>query len=199
MFFAGDSMPGDPIAMITRIALAMLSLVSFSFADPPDHAKAHGWRKKHDARYVGYTGREWEHDYGVIEGRCNRKEIGTVVGGVVGGVIGSRVSEGDQRTVAIIIGSVLGAVVGRQIGRELDDSDRACIGHALELAKPGQSVRWLNDATGVSYSVTPLTVASHSSSCRDFTFVATLGNKKENTKRRACRNADGAWSVTTKG
>ncbi len=164
-------------------------------ADPPDHAKAHGWRKKHDARYVGYTGREWDHDYGVIEGHCDRKAIGTVVGGIVGGVIGSRVGEGDNRTVAIIVGSVLGAAIGRHIGREIDESDRACIGHALELAKPGQSVRWLNDATGVTYVVTPLTAASKNASCRDFTFVAMVGSKKEKSKQRACRADAGAWAV----
>jgi surface antigen len=181
---------------LARFVLAILALASFSsFADPPDHAKAHGWRKKHDPHYVGYTGHEWERDYGVIEGRCNRKEIGTVVGGVVGGVIGSRVGEGDHRTVAIIVGSVLGAVVGRQIGRELDDSDRACIGHALELAKPGQSVRWLNETSGVSYVVTPVTAAEKNGACRDFNFTATAGKKKENSKRRACRAADGAWSI----
>ncbi|HEU4654133.1 MAG TPA: RT0821/Lpp0805 family surface protein [Steroidobacteraceae bacterium] len=164
-------------------------------ADPPDHAKAHGWRKKHDAHYVGYTGREWDRDYGVIEGHCDRKAIGTVLGGIVGGVIGSRVGEGDNRTVAIIVGSVLGAAIGRHIGRELDESDRACIGHALELAKPGQSVRWLNDVSGVTYVVTPLTAASKNGSCRDFTLVAMAGGKKENSKQRACRKDAGAWSV----
>jgi surface antigen len=164
-------------------------------ADPPDHAKAHGWRKKHDARYVGYTGREWDHDYGVIEGHCNRKEIGTVAGGVVGGVIGSQVGDGDNRAVAIIIGAALGGLVGHEIGRELDNSDRACIGHALELARPGQSVRWLNDTTGASYVVTPLKVSDDKSSCREFTFTATAGKKKENSKQRACRTSDGAWSI----
>src|SRR5687768_11099143 len=120
-----------------------------ALSDPPDHAKAHGWRKKHDPAYVGYTGREWERDYGVIEGSCHRKEIGTVLGAVVGGAIGSQVGDGSGRTVAIIVGSVLGAVIGREIGRDLDDGDRACIGHSLELAKPGQSVRWVNDVSKV--------------------------------------------------
>ena len=183
----------------TLIGTLMIAVITTSvYADPPDHAKAHGWRKKHDARYVGYTGREWEHDYGVVEGHCDRKEIGTVVGGIVGGVIGSRVGDGDNRAVAIIVGSVLGAVVGRQIGRELDDSDRACVGHALELAKPGQSVRWLNDATGVSYVVTPLTVADKNNACRDFTFIAAAGSKKETSKQRACRGADGEWSIASR-
>jgi surface antigen len=184
-----------PRKLIGALWIAATLVTASVMADPPDHAKAHGWRKKHDARYVGYTGREWDHDYGVVEGHCDRKEIGTVLGGVTGGVIGSRLGEGDHRTVAIIVGTVLGAVIGRQIGRELDNSDRACIGHALELAKPGQSVRWLNDATGVSYVVTPLTIPQKNGACREFTFTAAGGGKKETSRQRGCRDAEGAWDI----
>jgi len=95
-----------------RIVVVIATLVCLpALADPPDHAPAHGWRKKHDPAYVGYTGREWEHDYGIVEGHCNRDDIGTVIGAVVGGAIGSKVGEGSNRAVAIVVGSVLGAVV----------------------------------------------------------------------------------------
>ena len=47
--------------------------------------------------------------------------------------------EQDGKTVAIILGTVIGAVVGNRIGKSLDESDRGCIGHALELA-PNQMV-----------------------------------------------------------
>jgi surface antigen len=164
-------------------------------ADPPDHAKAHGWRKKHDARYVGYQGREWDRDYGVLEGTCNRKEIATVVGAVVGGAIGSQVGDGSGRTVAIIVGSVLGAVVGREIGRDLDDADRACVGHALELAKAGQSVRWLNEKTGVNYLMAPLAAANSNDPCRSYQLTATLDGKSRSSKGQACRTGDGTWKV----
>ena len=92
-------------ALKTALVTALLLAGAAAIADPPDHAKAHGWRKKNDPRYVGYTGREWERDYGVLEGTCNRKEIGTVLGAVVGGAIGSQVGDGSGRTVAIIVGS----------------------------------------------------------------------------------------------
>ena len=87
---------------LLKTACAAL-LCAFVFAstpalsDPPDHAKAYGWRKKHDPRHVGYTGREWERDYGVREGSCQRKAIGTVVGAVAGGVIGSQIGDGTGR------------------------------------------------------------------------------------------------------
>ena len=66
-------------------------------ADPPDHAPAHGWRKKHDPDYRGYRGhggREWERDYGVLNGRCSAEAVGAVVGGAIGGVVGSGIGEG---------------------------------------------------------------------------------------------------------
>jgi surface antigen len=165
-------------------------------ADPPDHAPAHGWRKKHDPAYVGYTGRQWEHDYGIVEGHCNRDDIGTVLGAVVGGAIGSRVGEGNERTVAIIVGSVLGAVIGRQIGRDLDERDRACVGHSLELVKVGQKVRWVNDQTRVNYLLTPLAAGkSDPRDCRRFTLKATLDGKSRTSESRACRTGDGTWTI----
>lgn len=165
-----------------------------AYSDPPDHAKAHGWRKKHDPRYVGYTGGGWEEDYGVREGTCNRKAIGTVVGAVLGGVVGSQVGDGDNRTVAIIVGSVLGGVIGREIGEELDEGDRGCVGHALELGEVGRSVRWVNDRTHVSYVLTPLAInAKDPKNCRRFKLQATAGKKQQASDGRACRDSAGIW------
>ena len=179
-------------------ALVMMFSACVTLADPPDHAKAHGWRKKHDPRYVGYTGRNWERDYGIIEGSCNRKEIGTVIGAVVGGAIGSQVGDGDGRVVAIIVGSVLGAVVGREIGRDLDDGDRACVGHALELAKVGQPIRWVNEKTKVNYVLTALAAAAgDTKDCRRFTIKASRDGKSQTSKGRACRGGDGSWKMTS--
>lgn len=184
--------------LVRTLGLTLMFTASVSLADPPDHAKAHGWRKKHDPHYVGYTGRNWERDYGVVAGNCNRKEIGTVVGAVIGGAIGSQVGDGNGRTVAIIVGSVLGAVVGREIGRDLDEGDRACVGHALELAKSGQPVRWLNEQTRVNYVLTPLAAAAgDSKDCRRFTIRATHEGKSKTSKGRACRGAEGNWKMAS--
>jgi surface antigen len=176
------------------LAFGLILASSVALADPPAHAKAHGWRKKH----VGYTGGSWERDYGIIEGNCNRKEIGTVIGAVVGGAVGSQIGDGSGRTVAIIVGSVLGAVVGREIGRDLDEGDRGCVGHALELAKPGQPVRWLNEQTKVSYVLTPLApAAGDSKDCRRFSIKATRDSKSQTSKGRACRSGDGSWQMAS--
>ena len=174
------------------VGVALLATTA-ALAEPPDHAKAHGWRKKHDPNYVGYTGRVWERDYGVVEGTCNRKEIGTVLGAVVGGAIGSQVGDGTGRTVAIIVGSVLGAAIGREIGRDLDEGDRGCVGHALELAKAGQRVRWVNESTGVTYVITPQAPARQGDACRSYKLSATRDGKSTSHDGKACRANDGTW------
>ena len=179
---------------------ALLGLATFAsgvaLSDPPDHAKAHGWRKKNDPRYVGYTGRNWERDYGVLAGNCNRKEIGAVLGAAVGGAIGSQVGEGDARPIAIIVGSALGALIGREIGRDLDDGDRACIGHILELGTVGRSVRWNNERTNVSYLLTPASMdARDPKNCRRFNLKATLEGKAKTSTGRACRDPSGNWKL----
>jgi outer membrane lipoprotein SlyB len=184
------------LSLALFLAFAVVGTSNVALSDPPDHAKAHGWRKKNDKRYVGYTGRDWERDYGVLEGSCNRKEIGTVAGAVIGGVIGSKVGE-DNRPVAIIVGAVLGAVIGREIGRDLDEGDRACVGHALELGKIGQPIRWVNDQTRVSYILTPLAIdARDPKSCRRFKIDAAHDGKARSSNQLACRDSTGAWKIS---
>ena len=179
-------------------ALALGIAAPLAIAEPPAHAPAHGWRKKNDPNYVGYTGRKWDKDYGVIGGRCNREAVGTVLGGVVGGAIGSTVGKDDTRRVAIVVGTVLGAVIGAQIGREFDDADRACVGHALELAAEGKPVTWANPQTGASYAVTPTRGYKEGrTSCREFTTVVTAKGRKETATDRACRTGDGTWKIVS--
>lgn len=182
--------------LFRKIFLAAgLGMVLTALADPPPHAPAHGWRKKNDPHYVGYTGHKWEHDYGIIDGRCNRAAIGTVVGGAIGGAIGSRVGEGSDRTVAIVVGTVLGAVIGREIGKELDEADRACIGHGFELARDGQAVRWLNERTGVTYVLTPSAPKRKDAGCRNYKLQLSVGGKTKLQEGRACRKGEGDWQL----
>jgi surface antigen len=178
--------------------LVLASLLATSvtaLADPPAHAPAHGWRKKNDARYVGYTGGGWERDYGVIDGRCDRDAIGAVLGGVAGGAIGSQIGDGSGRTVAIIAGTVIGAIIGHEIGERLDEKDRACMGHALELAKDGVGVRWSNPSLGISYVLTPVGAKTKEAGCRNFKLQMTGKGKSESRDARACRKSDGTWEL----
>jgi surface antigen len=181
---------------MTKTILALLALALLPTpapADPPPWAPAHGWRKKNDPNYVGYTGKKWEKDYGVLEGTCNTQAVGAVVGTVVGGAIGSRHGNDSNRPVAILVGGVLGAVIGAKIGRAIDDSDRGCMGHALELAGERNTVRWQNDA-GVRYELTPTrNVGDRASPCREFVTKVSSGRVSDAVKGVACRRANGEW------
>lgn len=174
------------------IAVAALVLAAPAWADPPPHAKAYGWRKKNDPNYVGYTGKAWPQDYGVISGRCQTDVILGVAGAAVGGVIGSQVGNGTGRTVATIAGVALGAIVGSSIGRQLDKSDEACIGHSLELVPPGQPVRWIS-TTGTAYTLIP--VKDVGEDCRSFKLEAAAEGKRSFGTRVACRSGDGVWKL----
>lgn len=186
-----------------KIAHLMLALIGFAllipisptaYADPPPWAPAHGWRKKHDPDYTGYSGEHWDDDYGVIEGTCNRDKIGAVLGGMVGGAIGSTVAKGDGKAVAIILGSVLGAVVGHQIGEEMDKADRACIGHALELAADRRTVVWDNPQSGLSYHVTPIRgMDMDGRKCREYDLAVHGNGVDEKRREKACQVSEGTW------
>ena len=166
-------------------------------AEPPPHAKAHGWRKKNDPNYVGYTGKKWEKDYGVVEGRCNSAAVGAAIGGVAGGVIGAQTS-GENRPVAIILGTAIGAIIGHKIGQEIDSGDRGCMGHALELAGEKKTVAWTNKATGVSYRLTPTRgFKEGGTTCREFVTQLSSGKKKDSVKGVACRRGNGDWDFRT--
>ena len=184
----------------TRLAFVVLLSLGFlpvpSPADPPPWAPAHGWRKKNDPNYVGYTGKKWDKDYGVIDGRCNNAAVGAVLGGVVGGALGSRVSSKEERPVAILVGGVLGAVIGAKLGQKIDESDRGCWGHALELAGEKKTVVWTNQATGVSYRLTPTRNFQEGGlPCREFSTRVSAGSRRDTVKGVACRQGEGEWEI----
>ena len=178
------------------VLLALIASWSASaLAQPPRHAPAHGWRKKNDESYVGYSGRQWTHDFEIASGRCNREEIATVVGGIVGGAIASRVAE-ENRTIATIIGIAAGAFVGNRIGEKLDDADRGCVAHALEIGEPGRTVAWTNEATGISYELSPGAPRERNgSSCREFRIVTVDGRDRSSSVGIACQPQPGVWQI----
>jgi surface antigen len=177
------------------IALLLAAAALPALADPPAHAPAHGWRKKQNAHYVGRTGVAWEQDFEISSGRCNRDAIGAVVGGVVGGVIANRVGD-EHRAVATIIGIAAGALIGHRIGEELDERDRGCFGHALELGEAGKPVIWTNESTGVRYELSPgADRQRNGATCREFTLVAAEGSDRSSRRGLACQSQPGAWQI----
>jgi surface antigen len=179
-----------------RAMLALLiALPCIAMASPPPWAPAHGWRKKHDPAYAGYSGRHWDKDYGVTLGRCDRAAVGAVLGGVAGGVIGHEVGKDSNKAVATVIGAVIGATIGAEIGRQMDKTDRSCVGHSLELAGPGKTVAWTNHNTGITYRLTPAGRSDAATGCRQFRLTATGGFGLSEGRTVACPANDGIWNL----
>lgn len=171
------------------LALAALLAAGPVLADPPNHAPAHGYYKNKDKKvrhYQGKSGVTYVHDYGISSGRCNRDEIGAVIGGVTGAAVGGQIAGRDDRLVGMVVGGVLGAVVGHAVGESMDDRDRACMGHALELGRPGMPVEWRHD--GHQYHFTPRGDARDG--CRNATIVVD-GRKPRDIL--ACPAGRGEW------
>jgi len=166
-----------------------------SYGDPPPWAPAHGKRKKGDP-YTGYTGKKWDRHYGVVGGRCNREAVGAVIGAAAGGAVGSQVGKGEGRQIAILVGTVAGAVIGAQIGRDMDQTDRACIGHALELAGDKKRVTWSSADNSKTYLLTPVRGFEQKGvNCREFDLRVTAGERKETSRAKACPAGDGTWRI----
>ncbi len=182
-------------SLARRCSVALLvALPCVAIAAPPDWAPAHGWRKK-NATYAGYSGRSWDDDYGVRSGSCNRDNVGAVLGGIAGGVVGAEVGKGTaERNVAIVVGTVIGAAIGAEIGRRMDKTDRSCAGHSLELAGAGQSVKWTNPNTRVTYQLTPVDEAPRPDGCRSFRLIAHGKFGLSEGRTMACPDASGVWT-----
>lgn len=184
---------------LRRLALALawsaIVLPSLALASPPPWAPAHGWRAKNDPSYPGYSGRNWDHDYGVRSGRCDRAEVGALLGAIAGGTVGAAAGKDGNRAVAIAVGTVVGAAIGAEIGRRMDQTDRACTGHSLELAATGRSVTWRNVRTGVTYQLTPIDAGPSGTGCRKFKLTATGEFGLSEGRATACPGGDAVWNL----
>lgn len=178
-------------SILLTLGLSVL-LAAPALADPPAHAPAHGYRNKEKkAAHRGYTGVEWERDYGVASGQCNTDAVLAVVGAAGGAVIGNRTASAENRTVATIAGAVIGGLIGNEIGEAIDATDRGCVGHSLEVGRIGQAVNWTNPRTKVVHVLTP--TRDLRDGCRLFTYRA--GARGKLVTLRGCRNADAAWVI----
>lgn len=175
-------------------AILSVALLAPAFADPPDHAPAHGYRnkpEKHAGKYRGYTGAQWEQDYGVAAGRCNTDSVLTVIGAAGGAVVGNRTASPENRTIATIVGALAGGLIGNAVGDAIDDGDRACMGHSLEVGAIGRDVTWTNPRTHVVQTVRP--TRDLAGGCRQFDYQA--GPRAKLVTMTACRTANAAWTI----
>ena len=173
------------------VVLLAAILATPAMADPPAHAPAHGYRDKQARKFRGYTGVEWQEDYGVSSGRCNTDTVLTVLGAASGAVIGNRTASSGNRAIATVLGAVIGGVIGNEVGERIDEADRACMGHALEVAAVGRSVTWTNPRTRLSHTLVP--VRDLKDGCRLFELRA--GAQGRPASLTACRSKSAVWEI----
>src|SRR2546430_12459562 len=77
---------------------------------------------------------------------------------------------------------------GSKIRPQLDDADRGCWGHALELAVVKSTVVWTNKATGATYRLVPTRDFQQTERpCREFTTLITADGRQHMIRGVACR------------
>ncbi len=147
--------------------------------------------------YLGYAGKKWSRDYGVLNGYCDRQAVSAAIDDEKSSVAQvSRRSQKDGQEVATVVGSILGGSAAALAGRDMGARDRACLGQALELAGAEQSVAWSDNDRGIAYRMIPLGgFPDQGKSCREF--VTRIVNKEhgETVRHKACSSGNGVWQV----
>ena len=197
-------------------ALAALCWQVPAAADPPPWAPAYRAREHDEDRdddrrdghshhavhyrhgghhgYHGYGGDDWDEDYGVVRsGHCNTDVVLGVTGAVTGAVIGNRTSSPENREIATVFGAIAGGIIGSAVGEAIDDGDRACMGHSLELGRLGHPVEWHNPRNHAYWLLVP--VRDVSRDCREFDVRRRYDGRYYRERAVACRRGRGDWVV----
>ena len=96
----------------------------------------------------------------------------------------------------VLAGAAIGAVIGREIGDEMDERDRACFGHALELLDDGRRVNWDGGRQGIAYTLAPDGRFERDGRvCRHFTLTRMLDGRPLSRQGNACRYGEGDWRM----
>ena len=134
--------------------------------------------------YVGYTGIPWSKDYGIVSGRCDFAVAAKALG----------MQDGPRSIALAVAGSGDSKLVD-----SMDERDRACMGHALELVRKGNTTAWTNPESGRAYRVTLGQDYVHAGlPCREFAAVVTAMGAQESVKGGACRRPEAKWELQSK-
>jgi hypothetical protein len=140
--------PSPIAAMGLTTALAVALAVALGFALLPSLAMA----QAASGGYTGFGGTRWSTDYGIGAGRCDRDAIVIEANDARKTLVQRHEENLKNRTVGIIgATSGSGVLLSTRLGGRLDDRDRHCLGHVLELGAVGREVTWINPTTRQAY------------------------------------------------
>lgn len=160
---------------IVKVRLnTVLCLLALLMALPLQEANA--------KNFIGYTGKGWNNDFGVLRGQCDAK---LVQAGALQGTL-------TEQMAYVETTETFQAIFPQT---ELVDAfavDSHCFGHTMELVPSGQAVRWLNPVNGVGVYLSP---GAKSDTCRTYLGVTILNGEKKKFRGEVCSPAKGSWQI----
>lgn len=136
------------------------------------------------ATYVGYTGKQWANDYGVVTGACQADQLAKA---------SDALTSSDPLTATLKITPALSKFLNEKVATPAEALvDTACFGHALELVPAGQRIHWVNPVSGTTVH---LILGNTSDTCRMFSGVTITSHAKKTFRGLACSHEHGVWVV----
>jgi surface antigen len=131
---------------------------------------------------------------GSMAGCADKAQTGAGVGTLAGATIGALTTK--NKGLGAVIGAGIGGLIGYAIGNEMDKTDRAQIGKALEEHPSGKPLAWKNPDTGSQYEATPGTPYMQQDKVyRDIYIKSTVDGQEKDVKAKAYRSPDGTWTL----
>lgn len=195
---------------LQRAFVAAAAALTIAAAAAPLQAQSSAPARTDAAGLAGYGGMRWSTDYGIGAGRCDRESIVLDNSDAPRTLVQRHEENLKNRSVGIIGASNgSGVLLGTRLAGRLDQRDRHCLGHVLELGTVGREVSWTNPATRQSHIVvvseyTPSssipTGAGHAAQDRCRVLLLTTvaaGVAVRGPARRlvACQANPGVWSI----
>ncbi|HEY1058954.1 MAG TPA: hypothetical protein VGE55_09520 [Limnobacter sp.] len=131
--------------------------------------------------FIGYTGKGWVSDYGVLKGECT-----------VQALIGPNKKPLPAQMAVVEQDPAFDTLLPsgkNDVARQLDAQ---CFGHTLELVPTGQAVRWVNPLTGNGVYLSP---GAKSDTCRSYLGVLASSGQKSKFRGEACSPSPGVWKI----
>lgn len=161
-----------PIAKVrSKTVLCLLALVTTL----PFHVA-------HAKNFIGYTGKGWNSDFGVLRGQCDAKLVQSEA---LKGTLTEQMAYVESTDAFKIIFPETQLVDAFAV-------DSHCFGHTMELVPSGQAVRWLNPVNGVGVYLSP---GAKSDTCRTYLGVTIVNGEKTKFRGEVCSPSKGAWQI----
>ena len=149
----------------------MLALVSALYA-----------HEANSKSFIGYTGKGWNSDFGVLRGQCDTRLVQAEA--LKGNII--------EQMAYVEVTEAFKIIFPESQAIESFAVDSYCFGHTMELVPSGQAVRWLNPANGVGVYLSP---GAKSDTCRTYLGVTVVNGEKKKFRGEVCSPSKGAWRV----